>query len=95
MRDYLTLGPSPSDEDCINVGVDNYHQLAKEECRRFKALLEERFPLPPPLTYFGIKSFPHDFGDYMEVVIYYETEDEESENFAFSVEDNAPNTWEG
>ena len=34
-RDYMSIGPSPSDENCAQVGAENYHQLARAECNRF------------------------------------------------------------
>jgi hypothetical protein len=35
MREYLTLGPAPCNEDCAQVGQPDYHERAREECRRF------------------------------------------------------------
>jgi hypothetical protein len=39
MRDYVSIGPSPCDEDCVQLGAQNYEALAKEECLRFIKLI--------------------------------------------------------
>jgi hypothetical protein len=42
----------------------------------------------------GIKTFNHDFGPYMEVVCYYDTDDEQGTDYAFHCESDAPETWD-
>jgi len=88
MRDYLELGPVPADEDCQQVGTTDY-DYAKDtaDLRRYKALLETRWPE----AQFAIKSFPHEFGTYREVVVYFDTEEENP--LAFEIEANLPRTW--
>jgi hypothetical protein len=93
MQDYLALGSVPSDEPCAQVGSDNYASESRRECRRFKAALESLFP-PPDGTRFGIKSFPHDFGEYREVVAVFDGEDKDHITWATEVENNCPFTWE-
>ena len=89
MRDYLCLGPVPSDEDCQQVGMDSYdYEQDTADLRRYKAMLENRWPD----AHFAIKSFPHDFGTYREVVVYFD--DEEDGPSAFEVEANLPRTWD-
>lgn len=92
MRDFMTLGPSPCGEDCVQLGTEDYPEKSRAECKRYKKLLEEKFPLNG--IYFGIKSFDHDFGTYREVVVYYDDNDEESADNALTVENNLPETWE-
>lgn len=99
MRDYLTLGPTPSDEKCSQVGTDNYVEQSKKECTAYVHQLERLFTTAidskvPEDCYFGIKRFDHDFGSYREVVIYYDSDNEESSNFAFNVENNCPANWD-
>lgn len=92
MREYLELGPVPSDETRVQVGDPNYREKSIAECRRYKQLLESMFPdFERHGCKFGIKGFPHDFGTYHEVVIYYH--DEKGGNFAFDVENNLPAVW--
>ena len=109
--DYLTIGSTPPEEECAQVGCENYETLAKEECRRFKRQLEHKFEnyawsyenadgievsvvgIPKGAS-FVIKGFPHDFGRYYEVVVKYDTDSEEAEQFAYIVEGNTPAKWE-
>lgn len=94
MREYIELGSAPAEEDCAQVGSDNYYEKAKEESKKYISLLEKKFGKYKPLNCsFKRKSFPHDFGDYYEVVVTYDSDDEESMNFAYHVESNLPTTW--
>ena len=91
MRDYITIGSSPSGEDCVSVSdKTDYIIPMREECKRFKELLQKKFPNAK----LGIKGFDHDFGRYYEVVAYFDDEDEESMNTAYEVEANCPEYWE-
>ena len=92
-RDYLTLGPTPCDEDCAQVGSENYYSRAREECRRYLDLLRKLFGQEPKGAQLAIKSFPHDFGSYHEVVIWYDDQFPESIEYAFQMEGNLPETW--
>jgi hypothetical protein len=94
MKEYLELGTTPSEEDCVQVDPNkDYYSKMVEECRKYIKLLEERFPNIPESCRFGIKRFSHDFGSYCEAVIYYDDSIEESVEFAFNVEGNLPERW--
>jgi hypothetical protein len=74
-RDFLTLGSTPWNEDCAGVGQPDYEARSIAECKRYKTLLEELFPVPDGVYgCFGIKSFQHDFGTYREVVAYFDAD---------------------
>ena len=94
MRDYINIGSSPYDEDCAQVGTPDYHEKVARECRAFKGQLIRQFGEPPAGAAVGIKSFPHDFGTYHEVVCYFDTEDEAATKYAFSLENDAPANWD-
>jgi len=94
MKDYLNIGSSPSAETCAQVGADNYHEQARKELRAFKHQLERAFPNPLDSCYLAVKSFDHDFGAYQEVVCYFDDESEESQNYAFNMENNTPENWD-
>ena len=94
MKDYLNIGSAPIEEDCVQVGTDNYMQDSRKECQRFVDLLNMKFPNKPNGVDFKIKSFPHEFGTYREVVVSYDDSVEEQVEFAFMVEDQTPLTWE-
>lgn len=81
--------------------------MARAECKAYINQLLRVFGKPPLPGYFKVKSFPHDFGSYMEVCIFYEileipddaSLDEEilhskSEAYAYNVEANLPEYWD-
>jgi len=91
--EYIELGPSPAGEDCVQVGDDNYRENARKECKRYVSLLEEMFPSENPNNFFDIMGFPHDFGTYYEVVVYFDCTNTKSVDFAYNVESNLPEYW--
>ncbi len=94
MREWLTLGPVPYEEDCVQVNSDGEYLTAmSQEVRKFVQFLDDRFLNIPENAYFGVKRESHDFGTYMEAAIFWDTEDPESEQFAFFVESHIPATW--
>jgi len=90
MRDYIEIGSSPAGESCAQMGADNFERLSKIECRVFKNQLERMFPD----GVFGVKSFPHDYGNYREVVAYYEDGNEKMTDAAFAAERQTPEFWD-
>jgi hypothetical protein len=94
MRDYLTLGSAPCGEDCAQVGQPNYHERARHECQRFIDLIHRTVGPEPEGARLAIKSFPHDFGSYDEVICYFNTEIKASVDYAYRCESEAPTTWE-
>ena len=95
MKDYFTLGPTPCDEPCAQVGEPNYRATALKECTRFIQLLREKFGSEPEGAWLSAKAFPHDFGTYYEVVVYFNTDRQESVDYALRCEAEMPATWEG
>jgi len=100
-RETLELGPVPASEDCQQVDSLNtdYYKM-KSECNRYKAQLEKIFPDHADYDcQFSIKTYSHDFGAYMEVVIYFyddrafDEDTDSSTDYAFFVESNLPDTW--
>lgn len=87
---FLELGPVPCDEECVQVGDANYQDKAYEQCMQYREQLEKQWLDLPDGMRFGIKSFPHDFGRYYEVVIIYQ---EGQEELAFEIENNLPSKW--
>ena len=87
MFEYVSIGCSPCDEDCAQVGSDNYQARAKRECRAFvnqlwrivfkeKGISKENAPAGFDII---VKGNSHDFGTYYEVNAKYNLESEESE----------------
>jgi hypothetical protein len=94
MRDYLTLGPTPAEEKCIGLGPNYDHAKALKESRVYKRQLERAFPDAPEGCYFTVKSFPHEYGNYLEVVVSFDNDDEEQTDFAYDVERSLPGKWD-
>lgn len=95
MRNYLCIGSTPLDEPCAQVGTPDYYPKTRAECRRFITLLRRVFGPEPAGATLQMKAFDHDFGTYHEVVCWYDTDIQESMDYAFRCEDETPATWEG
>jgi hypothetical protein len=94
MRDELSIGPVPSDKACQQVGTSHYDPTkARSECRRFIQAIRIQCGNEPEGATLRIKSNPHDFGSYLEVVVQYEEDNEAAVEYAFKVEGNAPTEW--
>lgn len=93
MRQYLVIGPTPCEENCAQVGQPDYHRKARAEGRRFIQLLRDTLGPEPEGAALRIESFPHDFGTYLEVVCWFETDNEAARAYARRCDDEAPATW--
>ena len=95
MFDYITLGPTPTGEDCQQVGSPEFSRVKeKEEMNRYIELLKKRFPQRNEFDgSFSIRGFNHDLGRYHEVIVTYLTGDIQAEKFALFVEANLPEKW--
>lgn len=94
MRDYLSIGSTPCDEPCAQVGAEDYYARSMKECKAFIDLIRRKLGPEPNNARLAVKAFPHDFGTYHEVVCYYDDEDEKATEYAFKCEDDAPSKWE-
>ena len=92
--DSFGLGPVPSNEECAQVGTENYMRRAKIECKTFVSQLERVFPDPPPGVYFRVTHNPHDFGTYLDVEVRFNDDDSEATAFAIKVENETPANWD-
>ncbi len=95
MRDYLTLGGTPYDEECAQVGDANYYERMKVETKAYIAQLYRMFPGAAEADCsFRCRGFSHDFGTYHEVVVTYNSDDDASAEFAYNVENKIPGKWD-
>ena len=94
--DYMEIGASPSDEDCAQLGSDNYDKLSRIELNAYVHQLERMFPYVKnsDSLKFAAKRFNHDFGTYAEVVIYFDTANDFEYNCAIDIEHNLPMNWD-
>jgi hypothetical protein len=95
MENYFSVGPSPYEEECAQIGTPGYRNQAVAECTRYIELLRKTFGPEPDGAQLSIKWFDHDFGQYCEVVCYFNAESAESVEYAQRCEADAPATWEG
>jgi hypothetical protein len=101
MKEYMYLGSAPANEECAQVGEDNYWQRANKECRLYISMLwslvEKQFgsrdSIPESFN-IVIKSEPHDFGSYIEVCAKFDMNDEKAVEIAFWIENNTPTEWD-
>jgi hypothetical protein len=93
MRDYFGVGPTPFDEDCAQVGTENYRQIASKEMDAYIDMLYRIFEEKIENTTIAFKKQwnSHDFGTYGEVILSYE----DHESFiAFEIEKDLPANWD-
>lgn len=89
------IGPTPAEEASAQTTQDDFHSKNREECAKFKALLEKICP-PPNGTCFAIHTESgHDFGAYREVVAKVDEDiaDEIEVNSWCSKYNHLPGTW--
>ena len=94
MTDYIYLGPTPTHENCAQVGAPDYTVRAIDECKRYIALLRKKMGPEPEGARLMVKAQPHDFGTYHEVVCQFDSENEEAMNYAYRCENDGPTHWE-
>ena len=92
-RDYISIGSSPADEPCAQVGEPDYHIKANKECKKFIELIRKELGKEPDGARLSVKGFPHDFGTYYEVVCWYDDALPDSVEYAFKCEAEAPTNW--
>jgi hypothetical protein len=92
--DILDLGPTPAEEKCAQVGQDNYHEVSRREANAYIKQLRRMFGEEPAGARLTMKSYPHDFGSYLEVVVKFNENDEEAVEYAFKLEGNLPGEWD-
>jgi len=84
MSNYLNIGSTPPEEDCYPAG----HPKAYAETLCYKRQLNREFPAGN----FRVMSFPHDFGQYHEVVAMLGTEEEQ--DAAYEAEGDCSPVWD-
>lgn len=94
MKDYISLGPVPADENCVQVGEKNYMERAINESKAYIHQLIRQFGGEPVGARLAVKSFPHDFGNYVEVICWYHTKHPAAVKYAFRCESEAWTNWD-
>ena len=69
--DYLVLGSN----GFAQMGDSAFYKKQKIEMRVLLDYFHRNFPIPQKfktMTYYAVKTFHHDFGDYQEIVLWYD-----------------------
>ena len=93
-RDYIDIGPCPPDEECEQVGPNYDSVKARRQMDAYIRQLRRELGPEPEGARLAIKSHPHDFGSYSDVVCYYDTDNEAAAEYAFKCEGEGPANWD-
>ena len=86
MRDYLTIGTVPCNEDCTaNEPTGSYVTAQRREAAIFAEQITRHYP-EPENGYVTVKRFAHDFGGYYEACAVFDDDDEAATTWAYDVE---------
>lgn len=69
--DYLVIGSN----GFAQMGDSRFYEKLKVEMRVLLNYFHSSFPIPQQFktwTYYSVKTFHHDFGDYQEIVLWYD-----------------------
>lgn len=96
MDDYdeVDLGSTPTGEECVQVGEEDYYKWNRIELIAYVNQLKRQFPDMPRSLKFKISSNPHDFGTYHEVVVRFNADNEEDSNYAWNMQNSLPEYWD-
>ena len=94
MREHLDIGSTPPEEDCAQVGSEDYYPRARRECRAYINLLRRTLGPEPHGAELRINQNPHDFGTYLSVACYYDPTDSVAADYAFRCEVEGPLAWD-
>lgn len=67
----LTIGPAPWNEECAQVGCEEYLDRSRKETSAFRRQILRHYPVPEGVDHAGVRvcSNPHEFGSYREVEV--------------------------
>ncbi len=90
--DYLNIGSTPTDEPCAQIDSPNCSILSHIEARVFINQLYRQFPTSD--IHLKVKTFAHDFGNYIEVIVLFDENNPKSIDQAYDIEANTPSNWD-
>ena len=94
MKQFIELGNCPYNEEGVQVSKEEYLEEMSKESLKYITLLRKKFPQFIKFNCkFSVKSFPGYLGNYQEVVINYDTEDDTAIRYAFFVDNHLPARW--
>lgn len=100
----ITLGGTPCEESCVQVGEDNYELFARKETTAYRNQLRrvakawiDRHPKTAPSTEdfrLEVTSHSHDFGPYLEVSAVFNPDCQGAVNLMDHLETHMPAFWD-
>lgn len=95
MTDYIDVGGTPAEEDCVGVSKTvDYVPAMRKEVQRWCDLLRTCFPEAEfNKIQFVRRSNPHDFGTYYTAAVRFDENDEQSCRQAYFVDEQLPVRW--
>lgn len=97
MNDFVDLGSTtPPEESCAQVGSReyDYYDRARKEARAYVNQLRRMFGNEPDGARLSVKSHPHDFGNYLTVVCFFDPDDKQAADYAQKCESDGPAEWD-
>jgi len=92
--DYLEFDTVPSSEPCVQIGDENYRDLAILEADVLIDQLKRTFPQAHPLGLSFRKTYNmHDFGQYIGIKILYNSDIKDHE-LVYHIDKNFPEYWD-
>jgi hypothetical protein len=89
MKDYLSIGTVPCNEDCTaNEPTGAYAAAQRREAALFAEQIARHYP-EPDQGYVTVKRFPHEFGSYYETCVVFDDENEAATTWAYNVESDS------
>lgn len=95
MKEYIEIGPTPYEEKCAQVGEDYFIKRAGIEMDIFIEQLYRTFTEATDKRISFVKKwYNHDFGQYGEVCIKFDPDDEEASDYAYYIDKNSIPNWD-
>jgi len=83
--DFISIGPVPNAEPCVQLGHNDYLKYSRMELQVYINQLKREYG-PTAICRLSSKSFPHEFGTYHEIVIWYDATIDASVEEAYKYE---------
>lgn len=94
MKEYISLDVVPPEENSPQVGELSYNVEAVKCADRYIELLKKVMGPPPSNVFIKKKWNGHDFGQYLDIIVTFDTDDVEGTKYALACESYGPLTWD-
>ena len=92
--EWFDFDTVPYEEQCAQVGEPGALQKMKDEVKRTKTLLIQKFGEPPIGVLIRPHRNEHDFGPYYSLRVYFNPNLPDAVAYAFACEGDFPRTWD-